>query len=429
MEVSPLLIMGWLRIEPSAPGLVIVNVLAAAAGCNAPAFIPTAEKGDSSAGAIPESAEVGFSQRFATIRREYTHMGKPIEITRFELSATQLRALAAGTPDGAVVRRLLAIALVLDGHPREAAAQLSGMDRQTLRDWVLRYNAEGVAGLRSRPIPGRPSALSVEQMEELRTMVLEGPDPERNGVVRWRCPDLRAEIKSRWSVDVAERTVGKLLRRLRMTRLQPRPHHPKKDAAAQEAFKKNFSDLVVRALPASATGKPIEIWFQDEARVGQKGSLEYIWAPIGSRPPMVRDNRHDSVYLFGAICHARGVGAAIIMPAANTDAMNEHLQEISTQVAPGAHAVLLLDCAGWHQDGENLLTPDNITLLRLPPYSPELNPMENIWDYLRGNKLSSCVWNTYEAIVEGCKNAWNFLVGDKERIDSVAHRAWASVNL
>jgi transposase len=88
-----------------------------------------------------------------------------------------------------------------------------------------------------------------------------------------------------------------------------------------------------------------------------------------------------------------------------------------------------LDCAGWHQDGENLLTPDNITLLRLPPYSPELNPMENIWDYLRGNKLSSCVWNTYEAIVEGCKNAWNFLVGDKERIDSVAHRAWASVNL
>ena len=72
---------------------------------------------------------------------------------------------------------------------------------------------------------------------------------------------------------------------------------------------------------ASATGKPIEIWFQDEARVGQKGSLEYIWVPVGSRPPMVRDNRHDSVYLFGAICHARGAGAAIIMPTVNTEAM------------------------------------------------------------------------------------------------------------
>jgi len=165
-------------------------------------------------------------------------MGRPIEITRFELSATELRELAARTQAGAVVRRLLAIALVLEGHPREAAAQLNGMDRQTLRDWVLRYNAEGVVGLSSRRSPARPPALNEAQMEELRSMVLEGPDLERNKVVRWRCADLQAEIASRWSVIVAERTVGKLLRRLGMTRLQPRPHHPKKDAAAQQAFKK-----------------------------------------------------------------------------------------------------------------------------------------------------------------------------------------------
>ncbi len=165
-------------------------------------------------------------------------MSRPIEITRFDLSASELRELAAQTQDGTVVRRLLAIALVLEGHPREVAAELNGMDRQTLRDWVLRYNAEGVAGLRSRRSPGRPAALNEAQMEELRTMVLEGPDLERNKVGRWRCADLREEIASRWSVSVAERTVGKLLRRLRMTRLQPRPCHPKKDAAAQEAFKK-----------------------------------------------------------------------------------------------------------------------------------------------------------------------------------------------
>jgi hypothetical protein len=186
---------------------------------------------------------------------------------------------------------------------------------------------------------------------------------------------------------------------------------------------------VTEALPASAAGKPIEVWFQDEARVGQKGSLEYVWAPIGSRPPMVRDNRHDSAYLFGAICHARAVGAAIIMPAVHTEAMNEHLKEISTQVAPGAHAVLVCDGAGWHRPGKRLHTPDNITLLPLPPYSPELNPMENIWDYLRGNKLSSLVWDSYEAIVDACKEAWNFLVGDPERIKSIARRSWAWVNV
>jgi hypothetical protein len=109
---------------------------------------------------------------------------------------------------------------------------------------------------------------------------------------------------------------------------------------------------------------------------------------------MVRDNRHDSVYLFGAICPARGVGAAIIMPAANTDAMNEHLAEISAQVAPGAHAVLVFDGAGWHQKGGRLHVPDNITLLTLPPYAPELNPMENVWEYLRANKLYNRVWDS-----------------------------------
>ena len=90
---------------------------------------------------------------------------------------------------------------------------------------------------------------------------------------------------------------------------------------------------------------------------------------------MVRDNRHDSAYIFGAICPARAVGAAVLMPAANVEAMNEHLKEISTQVAPGAHAVLVCDGAGWHQRGKQLVVPDNISLLSLPPYSPELNPM------------------------------------------------------
>ena len=144
---------------------------------------------------------------------------------------------------------------------------------------------------------------------------------------------------------------------------------------------------------------------------------------------MVRDNRHDQAYLFGAICHARAVGAAIIMPAVNAEAMNEHLKEISTQVAPGAHAVLVCDGAGWHQPGKRLRLPHNITLLPLPPYSPELNPMENIWDYLRGNKLSRLVWDSYEAIVAACKEAWDFLAGDRDRIKSIAHRSWASVNV
>ena len=144
---------------------------------------------------------------------------------------------------------------------------------------------------------------------------------------------------------------------------------------------------------------------------------------------MVRDNRHDSVHLFGAICPDRGVGAAIIMPFVNTEAMNEHLKEISSQVAPGAHAVLVCDGAGWHQPGGRLRVPDNIVLVPLPAYAPELNPMENVWDYLRQNKLCSLVWDSTEAIIDACEAAWNFLVKDPGRIRSIGARQWACVSL
>jgi hypothetical protein len=171
------------------------------------------------------------------------------------------------------------------------------------------------------------------------------------------------------------------------------------------------------------------VWFQDEARVGQKGTLSYVWGPIGSRPPMVRDNRHDTAYLFGAVCPARAVGAAVITPAANAEAMNLHLAEISEQVAPGAIAVLVCDGAAWHQTGGELKLPGNVVLLHLPPYSPELNPMENVWEYLRANRLSALVWDSYDAILQACADAWNWFVADADRVRSITTRQWATVTV
>jgi hypothetical protein len=168
---------------------------------------------------------------------------------------------------------------------------------------------------------------------------------------------------------------------------------------------KNFADRLKDALLGTTAAMPIEIWFQDEARVGQKGSLSYVWAAVGSRPLMVRDNRHDTAYIFGAICPARAVGAAIITPAANTECMNLPLAEISTQVTPGSIAAVICDGAGWHQKSGELERPDNIVLVPLPPYTPELNAMENLWDYLRANKLSAGVWDSYDEILAACADA------------------------
>jgi transposase len=125
-------------------------------------------------------------------------MGAAVSITRHEYAGAELRALAVKCDDGGQVRRLLAIAMVLDGRSRGEAAALNGMDRQTLRDWVLRYNPDGVAGLKSRLPPGRAPALTAQQKAELRELVVKGPDPAVDGVVRWRCVDLRASVRTRW---------------------------------------------------------------------------------------------------------------------------------------------------------------------------------------------------------------------------------------
>jgi len=107
--------------------------------------------------------------------------------------------------------------------------------------------------------------------------------------------------------------------------------------------------------------------------------------------------------------------------------MNLHLAEIARAIAPGAHALLVLDGAGWHT-GKDLCVPDNITLLPLPPYAPELNPVENIWQYLRGNKLAITVFDDYDDIVDKCCDAWNFFAHDENAITSITTRSWATVN-
>jgi putative transposase len=160
-----------------------------------------------------------------------------VEITRRELSAAALRRAAARSRDAKAARRMLAIALVLDGHSREAAAEACGMDRQTLRDWVHRYNAEGLTGLANRCASGPPPRLSAAQEATLARWVEEGSDLERDGVVRWRCRDLQARIERAFGLRFHERTIGKLLAKLRFRRLSVRPQHPESDPTEQATFK------------------------------------------------------------------------------------------------------------------------------------------------------------------------------------------------
>lgn len=171
-------------------------------------------------------------------------------------------------------------------------------------------------------------------------------------------------------------------------------------------------------------GTPIEIWWQDEARVGQKNKITRRWAKRGTRPSAPKDQRTRSAYIFGAICPARGVGAALVLPKCNTAAMTLHLKEIAATVAPGAHAIVIVDQAGWHFS-KALEVPGNITLIPLPSKSPELNPVENIWQFMRDNWISNRIFKSYNDILDHCCFAWNQLIDQPWRIMSIGLRDWA----
>jgi len=173
-----------------------------------------------------------------------------------------------------------------------------------------------------------------------------------------------------------------------------------------------------------AAGAKIEIWFADEARIGQKNKITRRWARRGTRPRAPHDQRTQSTYIFGAICPAEGKAAGLVLPFCNTATMKLHLAEISQAVTPGAHAVLVLDQAGWHTT-DKLDVPDNITIVPLPPRSPELNPVENVWQYMRENWLSNRVFASYDDIVAHCCDAWNKLVDRPWTIMSIGNRNWA----
>jgi transposase len=161
-------------------------------------------------------------------------------VLRQDFDAAVLRRLASTVRDAAQVRRLLALAAVYDGMSREQAARIGGMDCQTLRNWVHRFNEEGADGLINAKSPGHPPKLSKDQMEELRRLVEAGPDPERDGVARWRCVDLKRVLGERFAVDLSEVSLGRVLKKLGFSHISARPLHPKQNGEAIATFKKGF---------------------------------------------------------------------------------------------------------------------------------------------------------------------------------------------
>jgi len=203
---------------------------------------------------------------------------------------------------------------------------------------------------------------------------------------------LEREFAARYSLD----GVYKLLHRLEYSSLMPRPQHPDAVAEAQEFFK----EIVVEQIDAIAAGHPgqeVRVYFEYEARFGTQGTITRVWARKGSRPRAVRQNGREWLYVLIAVCAATGTASALIMPELNTAVVNLFLEQFSGELPAGVHAVLIWDGAGFHTSGE-LVVPGNVSLIQLPPYAPELNPVENLWHYLRAHHWSNREYEGYEGL-------------------------------
>ena len=299
-------------------------------------------------------------------------MAAPVDL-RNDFDSVSLRRLAKRTRDATQSRRLLALAEVYDGGSRTDASRIGGVGLQIIRDWVLRFNARGPDGLVDGKSPGAPSKLNADHRRALAEVVEAGPVPAVDGVVRWRRKDLARWLLETFAISLDETTVGRELKALGFAKISARPRHYAQNELAVEAFKKNFPAELAKIRARLPKGVEIELWWQDEARIGQKNKLTRRWARRGTRPRAPRDQRTEWAYIFGAICPAKGKGAGLVMPWCDTDAMAAHLIEISAAVDPGAHAVLIVEgrlaLDGWR-------SPTTSPSWRWP--RRPMNPVENV---------------------------------------------------
>ena len=172
--------------------------------------------------------------------------------------------------------------------------------------------------------------------------------------------------------------------------------------------------------------KHVDVWFQDEARFGQQNTTTRLWAERGTRPRAVKQQQFEYAYLFGSVCPSRGIGEAMVVPWVNKDIMIEHLRQISVSTEKGRHAVVIMDGAGWHtEDIASKL--ENVSVIKLPPYSPELNPIEQVWSWLRQHYLANQSFIDYNDIVSKICTAWNRFLESPQRVKKMCSREWINL--
>ena len=346
-------------------------------------------------------------------------------VSRTGHTPTGLRELASKNRFRDCCRRLRAIALAIEGElSRAGIADGAGAGAQTLCDWVKRYNGGGIDGLRGESRPGRPPMPAGARTATVASWLEAGPGPEAGEPSRWTVADIRERIMDSFGVRCTLEGARRLMLRIGFRHVSPRPVHPKADPEAQEAFRSGFAQLAEAAVPDGVSTKDVPAFFQDEARIGQKGMLSRVWARKGTRPRIVRDCRCGYACLFPAACPETGTAAGHVCAKANTVEMGRHLREIGERVPAGKHALAVLDGAGWHRSREPEI-PDSVSLLRLPPCSPEPTPAGTLFPILKHRHFANRAFESGGHVRETVEEVWNGFTRKTGEIMQITAREWA----
>jgi transposase len=333
-------------------------------------------------------------------------------------TSEELRDLAQAIPQKRIWRRLQAVILAKQGWTAALIARSLGCSLRSVKNWVAQYNRGGVEALHERPRPGRPRRLAPEHYPRLKQR-LEAPPTEQDGVCTLRGQDIRRILGQEFGVTMSPQAVYDLLRRLGYSSPMPRPQHEGSIPEVQEFFK----EIVVEQIQAIAEEHPdkeVRVYFEGEARFGTQGTITRVWARRGSRPRAVRQNGRQWLYVLMAVCVATGATSALIMPGLDIEVINLFREQFSGELPAGVHAVLIWDGAGYHTGGD-LVVPGNISLILLPPYSPELNPVENLWHYLRSHHWSNRPHEGYEGLQREAVRSLCAVCEDAERLKSICN--------
>ena len=332
------------------------------------------------------------------------------------LPFSELLRLARAEKDADRSKRLRIVILASEGWTARAVAMAVGLTRRICQRWVRRYNEEGLAGLDDRRGRQPRLPLTPEQQEQVRRRLNAGPTVQ-DEVCSLRGKDVQRILAQEFNLLRSLAGVYCLLHRLGYSHLRPRPRHRRADPEKQAAFVRQWPDRLQMIAAAQPT-KRLRIYFQDESRFGQQGTTTNVWAPKGSRPTAIRQTEYQYLWVLGAVCPETGHAEGLLSPQLNTKIVNEFLAQFARTIPADVHAVMLWDGAGFHAS-KQLRVPDNVTVVTLPPYSPELNPIENLWHFLKSHFWSNRAYDDYDALEDAAVAAWRKAALDAELMKTV----------